>query len=213
MPSVYQLKSAFSDILRPITQRLAAAGVTANQVTIAALAGSVALAAALYFGSLLLNLSPLIWLSVPIWMFIRMALNNIDGMLAREHDMSTPKGAILNEMGDVVSDSALFLAFAALPGINIPLLVILALLAVMSEMIGVVAVQIGASRRYDGPSGKSDRALFFGLLGFLYALGVNPGIWSSAVLLLIIVLLAVTIINRAKSALREVNSNTPSEAD
>ncbi len=81
------------------------------------------------------------------------------------------------------------------------------------EMIGVVAVQIGASRRYDGPSGKSDRALFFGLLGFLYALGVNPGIWSSAVLLLIIVLLAVTIINRAKSALREVNSNTPSEAD
>ncbi|SEQ96433.1 CDP-diacylglycerol--glycerol-3-phosphate 3-phosphatidyltransferase [Amphritea atlantica] len=213
MPSVYQLKSAFSDILRPITQRLAAAGVTANQVTIAALAGSVALAAALYFGSLLLNLSPLTWLSVPIWMFIRMALNNIDGMLAREHDMSTPKGAILNEMGDVVSDSALFLAFAALPGINIPLLVILTLLAVMSEMIGVVAVQIGASRRYDGPSGKSDRALFFGLLGFLYALGVNPGMWSSAVLLLIIVLLAVTIINRAKSALREVNSNTPSEAD
>ncbi len=213
MPSVYQLKSAFSDILRPITQRLAAAGVTANQVTIAALAGSVALAAALYFGSRLLNLSPLIWLSVPVWMFIRMALNNIDGMLAREHDMSTPKGAILNEMGDVVSDSALFLAFAALPGINIPLLVILTLLAVMSEMIGVVAVQIGASRRYDGPSGKSDRALFFGLLGFLYALGVNPGMWSSAVLLLIIVLLAVTIINRAKSALREVSDKAATGSD
>ncbi|WP_299195246.1 CDP-alcohol phosphatidyltransferase family protein [uncultured Amphritea sp.] len=213
MPSVYQLKSAFSDILRPITQRLAAAGISANQVTIAALAGSVALAVALYFGSPLLNLSPLIWLSVPVWMFIRMALNNIDGMLAREHDMSTPKGAILNEMGDVVSDSALFLAFTALPGINIPLLVILTLLAVMSEMIGVVAVQIGASRRYDGPSGKSDRALFFGLLGFLYALGVNPGIWSSAVLLLIIVLLAVTIINRAKSALREVSDKAATGSD
>jgi len=213
MPSVYQLKSAFSDILRPITQRLAAAGVTANQVTIAALAGSVALAAALYFGSLLLNLSPLIWLSVPVWMFIRMALNNIDGMLAREHDMSTPKGAILNEMGDVVSDSALFLAFAALPGINIPLLVILTLLAVMSEMIGVVAVQIGASRRYDGPSGKSDRALFFGLLGLLYALGINPGIWSTLVLLLITILLVVTLINRARSALREVSDRAESPAD
>uniref|UniRef100_UPI0025B840ED CDP-alcohol phosphatidyltransferase family protein n=1 Tax=Amphritea sp. TaxID=1872502 RepID=UPI0025B840ED len=165
MPSVYQLKSAFSDILRPTTNRLAAAGITANQVTLIALTGSVALASLLYFGSTLLNLSPLLWLCVPAWMFIRMALNNIDGMLAREHNMATPKGAILNEMGDVISDSALFLAFAALPGINIPLLVMLTLLAVMSEMIGVVAIQIGASRRYDGPSGKSDRALFFGLLG------------------------------------------------
>lgn len=213
MPSIYQLKSAFSDLLRPVTNHLANRGITANQVTIAALAGSVALAAALYIGSMRLNLSPLIWLSVPLWMFIRMALNNIDGMLAREHNMSTPKGAILNEMGDVVSDSALFLAFAALPGINIPLLVILTLLAVMSEMIGVVAVQIGASRRYDGPSGKSDRALFFGLLGLLYALGVNPGMWSSAVLLLIIVLLAVTIINRAKSALREVSDTAVTGSD
>ena len=211
MPSVYQLKSAFSDILRPITNWLAAAGVTANQVTLIALIGSVALAALLYFGSTLLNLSPLLWLCVPAWMFIRMALNNIDGMLAREHNMATPQGAILNEMGDVISDSALFLAFAALPGINIPLLVILTLLAVMSEMIGVVAIQIGSSRRYDGPSGKSDRALFFGILGLLYALGINPGAWSTAVLLLITILLCLTILNRAKAALQEAEDSAEPE--
>ncbi|GGK66041.1 CDP-alcohol phosphatidyltransferase family protein [Amphritea balenae] len=204
MPSVYQLKSAFSDLLRPVTNRLAALGISANQVTVAAMLGSIMLALALYFGELQLQISPLFWLCVPLWMFIRMALNNIDGMLAREHNMATPKGAILNEMGDVISDSALFLAFAALPGINIPLLVILTLLAVMSEMIGVVAVQIGASRRYDGPSGKSDRALFFGVLGLLYAVGIAPGIWSTLVLILIIILLLVTLINRAHSALREV---------
>lgn len=213
MPSVYQLKSAFSDLLRPLTNQLANKGVTANQVTVTAMLGSVLLAGSLYFSTANSLITPLLWLSVPVWMFIRMALNNIDGMLAREHNMSTPQGAILNEMGDVVSDSALFLAFAALPGINIPLLVMLTLLAVMSEMIGVVAVQIGASRRYDGPSGKSDRALFFGVLGLLYALGINPGTWSTLVLLLITVLLVATIVNRAKSALREVNGNTAAEAD
>ena len=38
------------------------------------------------------------------------------------------------------------------------------------EMAGVVAVQIGAERRYDGPMGKSDRAFTFGLLhGFGFA--------------------------------------------
>lgn len=207
MPSVYQLKSAFSDRLRPITNYLARKGITANQVTIAALLGSIVLAGGLYFIETETATTPLIWLSIPVWMFIRMALNNIDGMLAREHNMATPEGAILNEMGDVLSDSALFLAFAALPGVNIPLLVILTLLAVMSEMIGVVAIQIGASRRYDGPSGKSDRALFFGVLGFLYALGINPGDWSTLVLLLITLLLCLTIINRAKAALKEVKDS------
>jgi CDP-diacylglycerol--glycerol-3-phosphate 3-phosphatidyltransferase len=35
-----------------------------------------------------------------------MALNAIDGMLAREHDMQSPLGAMLNELGDVLSDVA-----------------------------------------------------------------------------------------------------------
>ena len=204
MASVYQLKNAFSDRLRPLTQALAVRGVSANQVTLAAMAGSLLLALVLYLDGVYLDSPPLIWLLVPLWMFIRMALNNIDGMLAREHNMATPEGAILNEMGDVVSDSALFLAFAVVPGIHMPLLVLLTLLAVMSEMIGVVAVQIGASRRYDGPSGKSDRAVFFAVLAALYGFGVTMGSWSTLALLLINLLLLATIVNRGRAALREL---------
>jgi len=206
MHSVYQYKVAFSNILRPITNQLALRGITANQVTLVAMIGSVSIAGTLYLCETLLDLTPLIWLSIPVWMLIRMALNNIDGMLAREHHMATPEGAILNEMGDVVSDSTLFLAFAAIPGINVPLLIILTLLAVMSEMTGVVATQIGASRRYDGPSGKSDRALFFGLLGLSYSLGAQMGLWSTLTLLFIIILLCMTIFNRANAALKELEA-------
>ncbi|WP_415889858.1 CDP-alcohol phosphatidyltransferase family protein [Neptuniibacter sp. SY11_33] len=206
MPSVYQLKSAFSDLLRPVTNFLAAKGVSANQVTVAAMVGSIVLAVGLYLAQIFLQSSPLIWLLVPVWMFIRMAMNNIDGMLAREHNMATPLGAILNEIGDVISDSALFLMFACLPGVNSPLLVLLTLLAIMSEMIGVVAVQIGASRRYDGPSGKSDRAVFFGLLATLYACGVPLEGWTTWALALINLLLLLTIFNRARAALVELKS-------
>ncbi|MDN3719906.1 CDP-alcohol phosphatidyltransferase family protein [Roseibium salinum] len=157
MPTIYQLKSRFQDLLRPLCRALAARGVTANQVTLAALGFSVLEGAALWLfpGAFL----PLILL--PLVLFIRMCLNAIDGMLAREHDQKSSLGAILNELGDVLSDAALYLPFAALPFVSAPLVVGLVVLAIIGEMTGVVGVQIGAGRRYDGPFGKSDRAALF----------------------------------------------------
>jgi CDP-diacylglycerol--glycerol-3-phosphate 3-phosphatidyltransferase len=81
------------------------------------------------------------------------------------------------------------------------------LLAVLSEMTGVVAVQIGASRRYDGPMGKSDRAFAFGLLAVLLGLGLEPGAWANVGLLFVAMLIVKTIVNRARGALDE--SGTP----
>ena len=64
---------------------------------------------------------PLILL--PIILFLRMGLNAIDGMLAREHGMKSNLGAVLNEVGDVISDSALYLPLALVPGVSPYLLV------------------------------------------------------------------------------------------
>jgi hypothetical protein len=52
------------------------------------------------------------FLLVPLWMFLSMAFNAIDGMLAREFGQKSPLGAYLNELTDVVSDSTLYLPFA-----------------------------------------------------------------------------------------------------
>jgi CDP-diacylglycerol--glycerol-3-phosphate 3-phosphatidyltransferase len=41
-----------------------------------------------------------------------MALNAIDGMLAREHGQASRLGAVLNELGDVVADAGLYLPLA-----------------------------------------------------------------------------------------------------
>ena len=199
--TIYDLKPAFQNLLRPMTRALAQAGVTANQVTVAAALLSIVVGAAVVYWK------DVQWivLLVPVTLFVRMALNAIDGMLAREHNMQSPLGGILNELGDVVSDAALYLAFAALAGIS-PLAVgTVVFLAVLSEMVGVVSVQIGASRRYDGPMGKSDRAFAFGLLAMLLGLGVDPGWWANAYLWVIAVLTALTIVNRARKALQELD--------
>ena len=198
--TIYDLKPAFQNLLRPLCNSLAKAGVTANQVTVAATLMSV-------FVGLLFALFPTSrWaaLLIPVSLFVRMALNAIDGMLAREHNMQSDLGGVLNELGDVVSDAALYLPFALVPGISAAVVVIVVVLSVLTEMAGVVAVQIGASRRYDGPMGKSDRAFVFGLLALLLGVGLSPQWWANASLVVVASLAALTVFNRSARALREL---------
>jgi CDP-diacylglycerol--glycerol-3-phosphate 3-phosphatidyltransferase len=200
--SVYALKPAFQRLLRPLVETLAHAGATANQVTIAATLGS------LIVGAFVAQMAPmrLPFLLVPIWLFARMALNAIDGMLAREHGQKSQLGAYLNELGDVVSDAALYAPFALLPAFGPFWIGLVIVLAVISELAGVLGVTVGASRRYDGPMGKSDRALVFGALGLWIGLGGAVPAWTQWILVALAVLLIFTIDNRMRAGLREIGS-------
>jgi CDP-diacylglycerol--glycerol-3-phosphate 3-phosphatidyltransferase len=197
MPSIYQLKPAFQGLLRPLVRALAKAGVTANQVTLLAAGLSILLGVALATWPM----CRILWLLLPLLLFIRMALNAIDGMLAREHDMKSPLGAFLNELGDVVSDTALYLPFALLPAVNASLAVLAVVAAILTEFTGVVALQAGATRRYDGPLGKSDRAFVYGAMGLALGLGFAPGSWTTIVLGVILLLSLITVLNRLRQAL------------
>ena len=195
MPTIYDLKPRFQARLRPLADRLAKAGVTANGVTLAALVLSLTHGAWLA----LAPDSRRPFLLLPVTLFLRMALNAIDGMMAREHGMKSPDGAVLNELGDVISDAALYLPFALVAGVNAPLVVLVVILAIVGEMAGALGPLLGATRRYDGPFGKSDRAFAFGLLGFLIGVGFTPGMWTSVILAVLLALSALTILNRARS--------------
>jgi len=199
--TLYDIKPAFQGLLRPACRSLANAGVTANQVTVAAMLLSLVTGAAL----VVLHEQRWALLIVPAALLLRMALNAIDGMLAREHGMQSALGGLLNELGDVVSDIALYVPFGLVAGISPVVVTATIALAVLSEMTGVCAVQIGASRRYDGPMGKSDRAFAFGLLAVLLGAGVEPGAWANACLVIVALLTAATIVNRARSALVELD--------
>lgn len=199
MPSIYQLKPAFQGLLRPLVRTLARAGATANQVTVAAV-----LLAAVVGAVLLVCPDRRVLLLLPLALFLRMALNAIDGMLAREHAQASKLGAILNELGDVVADAAMYLPLALRPEIPAMPVVVLVVLAVVVEITGVVGVQVGAGRRYDGPFGKSDRAFAFGALGLLLGLGVPGGEWLAWLLWALAALSALTIVNRGRAALAEL---------
>lgn len=199
--TIYDLKPKFQDLLRPIVYRLFQAGITANQVTLAALLLSIFIGVLLFIFP-----NPRLFILLPFVLFIRMALNAIDGMLAREHNQKSHFGAILNELGDVVSDVALYLPFALLfPNASWWILLIL-LLAMLTEFIGVLAQTIGASRRYDGPIGKSDRAFIFGALGLVAC--IFPQIafanWTNYLFAAISVLLLYTCYNRIHRAMAEL---------
>lgn len=202
MPSLYQLKPRFQALLRPTTRRLYRGGITANQVTLAAALGSILIAA---FVATFAEHRPVFWL-IPLWMFLRMALNAIDGMLAREFGQQSLLGAYLNELCDVVSDAALFLAFAAIAGVYHWLLGAVVLISLLAEYAGVMGPLVGASRRYDGPMGKSDRALVFGLLAAGFAVGWFPAAWINFLLVVTVVLSVITLINRVRCGLSDVST-------
>ncbi|HEX2060637.1 MAG TPA: CDP-alcohol phosphatidyltransferase family protein [Thermoanaerobaculia bacterium] len=196
--SIYNLKSRFQALLRPVVRRLYGLGVTANAVTIAACLVSIAV------GTFLCN-APRVWFAlIPLWMFLRMAFNAIDGMLAREFGQKSSLGAYLNELTDVISDAALYLPFALVFDPRAVAAVIF--LGAVSEMTGVVAVMTGASRRYDGPMGKSDRAFVFSLVALWVALQPSLPRWGSWVVWAIAALVAITIANRIRNGLKEVQA-------
>ncbi|HTL52614.1 MAG TPA: CDP-alcohol phosphatidyltransferase family protein [Planctomycetota bacterium] len=172
MPSIYDLKPKFQNLLRPILRVMHGMGISPNAITLMALALSFATGVAVYYSK---NPNTR-WLLLvpPAALFVRMALNALDGMMAREYKLFSDEGKILNEFGDLLADTAIYLplwftvADPAGPGdwqLKATRWAILGfvLLAILSEFAGVLAVDLCGKRLYQGPGGKSDRAFLVGL--------------------------------------------------
>ncbi len=201
--SIYLLKPSFIALLRPAAARLYSLGVTANHVTVAAAVISIAYGAALYFCPGVAAL----WFCLPVWLFLRMAMNAIDGVLAREFGLKSRLGGLLNECGDVVADAALFAPLACVPGVSGLLTAVFVWLAAVVEFAGVLGPLIGSARRYDGPMGKSDRAFLLALCGLLAGAapvsGFDAGLYLNIALGFASLLMLYSIYNRLNRALRE----------
>ena len=114
MATIYAFKPAFQSLLGPMVGRLARAGVTANQVTVGAALLSVAYGAALFA----VGAAPAMLVGLPAVLFIRMALNAIDGMLAREHGQKSDLGRAPERSSATSSRTPRStFRFAAIPGV------------------------------------------------------------------------------------------------
>ena len=198
MISIYQLKPKFQALLRPIARKCADSGITANAVTLSAMIISLLLGAVLALHG---EENRKLFLLLPLWMFLRMAFNAIDGMLAREFGQKSALGAYLNELSDVFSDAALYLPFVAIAPFGWGSIGTVVFLSAVSEMAGALGPMIGAERRYDGPMGKSDRAFVFGALGL--GTGLLPSLpgWLFWLMPLVVAAIALNIVNRIRNGI------------
>ena len=194
--TLYDLKPGFQALLRPLAGRLVRVGVAANAVTVAALVLSLA------EGAAIATRPAAAWpfLALPPVLLLRMALNALDGMMAREHGQASRLGAWLNEAGDMAADLALYLPFALVPGVEPGIAVAAAAGALATELAGLAAQSAGGARRYDGPMGKSDRALVYGVVALGLGLGTPAYPWLNFVLGAVLLLELATVIRRARRA-------------
>ncbi len=163
MISVYQLKPKFQALLQPLLQRLRKWGVSPNLLTLMGILLSLAMGIYALYGDRTIAL-----ILMPIVLMLRMALNALDGMMARQYNLQSKMGALLNEIGDVVSDIVLYYPLYVLFAMDQVWIMCFLLLSVLNEFAGLLGQALGGARRYDGPMGKSDRALVVGVLSLLF---------------------------------------------
>jgi CDP-diacylglycerol---glycerol-3-phosphate 3-phosphatidyltransferase len=163
------LKPRFKRFLTPFSARLARVGVVANQVTTVSVVGSLIMGGMLslfYSHSILFGL-------LPVWLLVRMGCATIDGTLTVDSGQKScvVSGGVLNEVGDVVSDVVLSLPFAFMVPFSASSVGTVVVLAISSEVAGMLGPALGGSRRVDGPMGKADRGIALGILGLWICCG------------------------------------------
>lgn len=184
-PSLYSLKPRFVAALDVITHRLAVRGTTPNAVTAAGI--PVALLGA--FAVVLGTVNSWAWLTVPVCALALMALNAIDGSLARSTGQTTTRGAVLNEMIDRLGDLILVGSLAVVaPRAMVAIALIFVLTAEVVALVGWGAL---GERALVGVMGKPDRALMISA-GAVIAVFVGPQAFALVIAVITIGALATT---------------------
>ncbi len=172
MISIYKIKPKFQKLLMPILKLLRGLRISPNAITIFSIILSFALSYFFWNNSD----NSLYLLIVAFGLFLRMMLNALDGMMARIYNLQSKLGEILNEVGDIVSDVAIYFPLILFESLRIEIAIIFILLTIINEFCGLMAKVTSRERRYDGPMGKSDRAFLIGIICIVYYFtnGLNP---------------------------------------
>lgn len=198
MISTYKIKPAFQQLLMPLLKLLRKLGFTPNFLTVLAIVLS------FYLGYLLLD-APTNndnYLFVALGLLLRMMLNALDGMMARVYELQSRSGEVLNEVGDVVSDVAIFYPLLFLSGLDFRLAFGFIVLSVVNEFCGILGKAMGGERRYDGPMGKSDRATIIGVLSLLFYFEIEIQDFLNYIFIAVLLLVLLSSIIRLKHAIK-----------
>jgi CDP-diacylglycerol---glycerol-3-phosphate 3-phosphatidyltransferase len=161
---LYLQKGVFQKFVRWLGGRW----MTANQATCFGIVFILLTAASFYLG---LTYPACRWmlLLVPPFLILRMAMNALDGMLAREYGTGNVAGELFNEGLDVIGDTVCYSSLFFVPDGPQLSLTLLLLLSWMAEFVGVLGKGFpGGIRRHETfLGGKPDRAVWMAVLAVL----------------------------------------------
>ena len=203
MPPMFDMKSRIRTLLRPMLQKLVEVGVTPAQLDWTALGLSALVGALIAVMPAVLPDTTQPLLILPLVLMLRATLETLADMLADAIRPRTARDTLLSEIGAAGGDLLLYLPLALIPGVPGALVVVLVALGLCTEIAGLAALRIGASRRWEGPMGRTDRAIVFGLVGLILALDRTAAGWLGWLLIPASAMALATIINRMRQALRE----------
>ena len=167
---LYRSKSAIARGLEPLIERLARQGVSPDAVTLAAIPVGIAAGALL----LLSPAAPVALLGVPVLAALRLALNLIDGALARHTGRIHARGELYNELGDRIADVAFLAPVAFLPGADRTTVLLGVAGALFASFAGVAPRAAGGERIYRGILSKPGRMILLAAFSFgVFLLGPN----------------------------------------
>jgi phosphatidylglycerophosphate synthase len=169
----YAPKRAIVARLDGVVGRLAAAGVSPDAVTLAALPVAVA-------GGACIALSPavpVVLVVVPLAAGLRLLLNLIDGALARATGRSHPRGELLNEVGDRLADLALLGPVAFVPGAQRETVLLGVGGAIFASFVGLATRAAGGPRLLGGILSKPGRMALLAVFA-IAVLILGPAAWG-----------------------------------
>ncbi|MDQ2051937.1 CDP-alcohol phosphatidyltransferase family protein [Natronolimnohabitans sp. A-GB9] len=162
-----------SRFLDPFVKGFDRVGMTPDGVSVLAFGMAVLAAGAFLLGG---RADPIWYVVAAVLVFLNGWLDIIDGALAREQQVASAGGDLLDHVLDRYADIVIIGGLAA--GVEDYFLGFLAVTGVvMTSYLGTQAQAVGLDRVYGGLVGRADRLAIIGLVGFLaYPLsGADPG--------------------------------------
>jgi phosphatidylglycerophosphate synthase len=192
--SIYSIKPWFQKQLQPVVKLLL--NVPPDCITWAALLVSLAAGALVYASS---EKPWMAVLAVPLLMG-RLALNALDGMVAKQTGKARAAGEVINELSDRLSDVAIFLSLAFRPDIKVHLVLLAMVAMLMVSYVGILGKAVGAERVSSGVLGKADRMMMLMVSCLVYAVVPDLQIFGFSIfevmLVLFIPLASITLLQR-----------------
>jgi phosphatidylglycerophosphate synthase len=171
---LYSFKARF----QKLAEKLAFSGMTANHASFLGIVFVAMTMLVFFFG--LKNEAPSLWLVfVPLFIFFRLIMNALDGMLARAQKTASASGEILNELSDVVGDTCSYgILYFLVPTLQLWIFIFIVCIW-FCEFVAVLgqALPNGRRRQESLGGGKPERAVWISIIAL--AIYFVPSILSS----------------------------------